>query len=60
MAPTDATAEGLSRMKATYAKDVAVLSPASVVSIISTGGFEPPVQFFQAGLIHAWFAKLTS
>lgn len=57
MAPSDATAEGLSRMKATYAKDVAVLSPASVVSILSSGGFESPVQFFQAGLIHAWFAK---
>ena len=60
MAPSDASVEGLSRMKATYAKDVAVLSPASVVSIISSGGFEPPVQFFQAGLIHAWFAKRTS
>ena len=60
MAPSDASAEGLSRMKATYAKDVAVLSPASVISIISSGGFEPPVQFFQAGLIHAWFAKRTS
>lgn len=60
MAPSDATTEWLSRMKATYAKDVAVLSPASVVSIISSGGFEPPVQFFQACLIHAWFAKRTS
>ena len=60
MAPSDASAEGLSRMKATYAKDVAVLSPASVVAIISSGGFESPVQFFQAGLIHAWFAKRTS
>lgn len=20
-------------------------------------GFEPPVQFYQAGLIHAWFSK---
>ncbi|TGU70718.1 class I SAM-dependent methyltransferase [Geomonas terrae] len=60
MAPSDASDEGLSRMRATYAKDVAVLSPASVVSIISSGGFGPPVQFFQAGLIHAWFAKRTS
>lgn len=60
MAPSDASVEGLSRMKATYAKDVAVLSPASVASIISSGGFESPVQFFQAGLIHAWFAKRTS
>jgi tRNA (cmo5U34)-methyltransferase len=60
MAPSDASAEGLSRMRAAYAKDVAVLSPAAVASIIKSGGFEAPVQFFQAGLIHAWFAKRTS
>jgi hypothetical protein len=22
-----------------------------------SGGFEPPVQFFQAGLLHAWSSK---
>lgn len=51
------SAEGLRRMKAAYANDVAVLPPADVASIIAAGGFERPVQFFQAGLIHAWFAK---
>ena len=29
-------------------------------SVIESGGFEPPVQFFQAGLLHAWFSKRAS
>jgi hypothetical protein len=29
----------------------------TVAAIIEAGGFETPVQFFQAGLIHAWHAK---
>ena len=49
--------ERLERTRAAYAKDVAVLPPALVASIIGSAGFEPPVQFFQAGLIHAWFSK---
>lgn len=60
MISSDTSSEGLSRMKATYAKDVAVLSPAVVATIIQSGGFEMPTQFFQAGLIHAWFAKRAS
>lgn len=57
MATSSASPEGLSRMKAAYSKDVAVLPPTTVASIIKSGRFETPVQFFQAGLIHAWFAK---
>jgi tRNA (cmo5U34)-methyltransferase len=60
MAAADASPEGLARIKAAYAKNVAVLPPASVASIIKGGGFEAPVQFFQAGLIHAWFARCAS
>ena len=61
MAPDNVSPEGLSRLKATYARDVAVLPPAGVAAIIAAAGFAPPVQFFQAGLIHAWFAsRLTS
>ena len=52
--------EGLERMRAAYAKDVAILPPAQVVSIIKAGGFGAPVKFFQAGLIHAWFSKCAS
>lgn len=57
MAPTDLSLEGLSRMRAAYARDVAVLPPATAAAIIQAGGFTAPVPFFQAGLIHAWFAK---
>lgn len=52
--------ERVERMRAAYAKDVAILPPAAVASIIESGGFETPVQFFQAALLHAWFSKRTS
>lgn len=57
MSGSEASADGLERMRASYAKDVAVLPPGEVASIIESGGFERPVHFFQAGLIHAWFAR---
>ncbi len=56
-APTEASEEGLRQMKATYAKDVAVLPPAEIAAIIKAGGFNAPEPFFQAGLIRAWFAR---
>lgn len=52
--------DGLERMRAAYAKDVAILPPAEVASIVRSGGFEHPVGFYQAGLIHAWFSKCAS
>jgi tRNA (cmo5U34)-methyltransferase len=57
MAGADISPEGIERMRMAYARDVAVLPPDRVASIIEAGGFEPPVQFFQAGLIHAWLSK---
>jgi tRNA (cmo5U34)-methyltransferase len=57
MSAADASPEWMDKMKAAYAKDVAILSPAAVAAIIKAGRFETPVQFFQTGLIHAWFAK---
>ncbi len=57
MSGADMTPEALERMKAAYSKDVAVLPPANIASIIQAGGFEAPVRFFQAGLIHAWFCR---
>lgn len=57
MAAADLTPEAVERMRQAYAKDVAVLAPTGVASIIEAGGFEVPVQFFQSGLIHAWFCK---
>jgi tRNA (cmo5U34)-methyltransferase len=49
--------EGLTRMQDAYARDVAVLAPARVAGLIAAAGFEAPTQFFQAGLIHAWFSR---
>jgi tRNA (cmo5U34)-methyltransferase len=60
MAAADVPPEGLKRMRAAWERDVAILPPMAVASIIESGGFETPVRFFQAGLIHAWFAKRAS
>lgn len=57
MASSDISPEGIARMRKAYANDVGVLPPDKIASIIESGGFEPPVQFFQAGLIHAWLSK---
>lgn len=51
--------ERLQRTRAAYAQDVAVLPPRLVASLIESAGFAPPVQFFQAGLVHAWFSWRT-
>jgi tRNA (cmo5U34)-methyltransferase len=37
--------------------DVAVRPAQEIERIIVSGGFESPVCFFQAGLIHAWYSK---
>lgn len=57
MSAADVSLESTERMRKVYANDVGVLSPDKVVSIIESGGFERPVQFFQAGLIHAWRSR---
>ncbi|AJQ96650.1 class I SAM-dependent methyltransferase [Gynuella sunshinyii] len=53
----DITPENLERVRHAYANDVAVLAAEKVEQIIKSGGFESPVQFFQAGLIRAWLSK---
>ncbi len=40
-----------------YERDVAVLPPSEVATIIASGGFDAPVLFFQNLLMHAWYAK---
>ncbi len=49
--------EGIKRMREAYGRDVAILPPQDVRDIITRGGFDSPVLFFQAGMIHAWYAK---
>lgn len=55
MATADVSPERVLQMQEAYAKDVAILPPHRVAAIISSAGFEAPVQFYQAGLIHAWY-----
>lgn len=57
MAGADVPPAGIERMRKAYANDVAVLPADRVASIIESGGFGPPVRFFQAGLIHAWLSQ---
>ena len=52
-----ASPEGIKRMREAYRRDVAVLPPRDVRDIITHGGFDAPVLFFQAGMIHAWYAQ---
>lgn len=51
--------EALQRARAAYASDVAILPAQQVAGLIEAAGFEAPVQFFQAGLMHGWFCTLT-
>jgi len=57
MASAGLTPEALARMRDAYARDVAVVPPSRVAAMIAAGGFEQPVAFYQAGLIHAWFSR---
>jgi tRNA (cmo5U34)-methyltransferase len=57
MATAGASSDGLARMRTAYQKDVAILPADNVAGLIAAGGFEAPVQFFQAGLIHGWYAS---
>jgi tRNA (cmo5U34)-methyltransferase len=52
--------EDLEKMRTAYGRDVAVLPPQEVASIIASAGFEPPVLFFQNLLIHAWYSRRAS
>ncbi|MFM9264103.1 class I SAM-dependent methyltransferase [Tychonema sp. BBK16] len=49
--------EEVEKFRASYGRDVAVLPPLEVESIIASSGFNTPVLFFQALLIHAWYAR---
>lgn len=53
----DVTPEGVAKMRAVYARDVAVLPPEEVGRIIAAGGFETPIPFLPTGLIRAWSAR---
>jgi tRNA (cmo5U34)-methyltransferase len=50
-------AEEVEKFRDAYGRDVAVLPPHEVESIIAGSGFSQPVLFFQTLLIHAWYPK---
>jgi len=52
--------EEVEKFRVSYGRDVALLSPQTVEAVITNGGFESPVLFFQTLLIHAWYSKRTS
>lgn len=59
LSTADLTHERMQQMRAAYDRDVSILPAPSVEAIIVAGGFQSPVQFYQAGLIHAWYCQRT-
>jgi tRNA (cmo5U34)-methyltransferase len=59
MAAADLPPERVEQMRAAYRRDVAIVPPASVEALLASSGFESPVAFYQAGLIHAWYCQAT-
>jgi tRNA (cmo5U34)-methyltransferase len=57
MTASDVPPDRIRQMREAYARDVSILPARSVEAIIGSGGFEPPIQFFQAGLIHAFYCR---
>jgi len=49
--------EAIERMRAAYAQDVAILAPDKVAALVAEAGFEAPLRFHQAGMIHGWCAR---
>ena len=49
--------EAIERMRAAYARDVAILPPDEVAALVTAAGFEAPLRFHQAGMIHGWCAR---
>lgn len=47
----------IERMRVAYARDVAVLPPDRVASLVADAGFDAPLRFHQAGMIHGWSAR---
>jgi tRNA (cmo5U34)-methyltransferase len=57
MAASDLPPDRLRQMREVYARDVAILPPNRLQTLIAAAGFTTPVQFYQAGLIHAFYCR---
>lgn len=60
MAASDVSPERVLQMREAYARDVAILPPKRLQGIIASAGFTEPAQFYQAGLIHAFYCRRKS
>jgi tRNA (cmo5U34)-methyltransferase len=49
--------EALARIRENYARDVAILPLDKVAALAAAAGFDAPLRFHQAGMIHAWCAR---
>ena len=49
--------DAIARMRTAYARDVAILPPDRVVALVAAAGFDAPLRFHQAGMIHGWCAR---
>jgi tRNA (cmo5U34)-methyltransferase len=47
----------IERMRAAYARDVAILPPERVAQLVGEAGFVAPLRFHQTGMIHGWYAR---
>jgi tRNA (cmo5U34)-methyltransferase len=58
MSSTGLPPEKIDQLRVVYGRDVAVLPVEEVSALMTSGGFETPVLFFQTVLIHAWYARV--
>ncbi len=49
--------DAIERMRVNYARDVAILPSERVATLVGDAGFEAPLRFHQAGMIHGWCAR---
>lgn len=49
--------QAIQRMRSAYARDVAILPPDEVAALVAAAGFDAPLRFHQAGMIHGWCAR---
>ncbi len=57
---SEVPAEEVKTFRASYGRDVALLPPQDVASILTSSGFDTPVLFLQTLLIHAWYSQRTA
>lgn len=57
MTAADLSPERVQQMREAYSRDVSILPGPTVEALVASAGFDTPVQFYQAGLIHAWYCQ---